>query len=342
MVPSTPAIFPIDHEQSRLGVTQVLTYDGTISVRWGLYLSAIGQVRRLSLAYEAAAWMLCKLRAHRGSLRTTVLSHPMYLNAGDSGISKELAVYRIHEPRATMVLRQVLKPGMTVIDIGANVGYYSLIASAAVGPTGRVIAIEPVSSNVNLLINNATANGCGNVQIWRGAICDYDGTARMHLSTKSNWHSLIPGATTTSASVVGEEEVPAARLGSVISRVGLESVDLVRMDIEGYEATAIDGMNEVLRLFSPALLMELHPNIIGSAKTLQLLENLEAVGYGLRVVIDRAKDWPWSNFKLKDRPWRAEGRGATSLYSSDLGYTQRLIAGGRPLTVLLSKQGGQG
>src|SRR5437879_13308135 len=78
---------------------------------------------------------------------------------GDHGISRELAAYRTHEPLASKLLQKFLKPGMNLVDIGSNLGYYALLEARTVGGAGRVIAIEPVAGNFAQLSKNVHANG---------------------------------------------------------------------------------------------------------------------------------------------------------------------------------------
>jgi len=78
----------------------------------------------------------------------------MHVHRFDRGIGKELVCYREHEPTATALLKTFLREGMTILDIGANIGYYALLEARSVGPSGRVVAVEPEPRNAALLRRN--------------------------------------------------------------------------------------------------------------------------------------------------------------------------------------------
>ena len=82
----------------------------------------------------------------------------MYLDPTDKGLSIDLLVDGIREPYITEVTKRELKQGQTVVDIGANIGYYALLEARQVGPTGRVYAIEPVPENFATLNKNVRLN----------------------------------------------------------------------------------------------------------------------------------------------------------------------------------------
>jgi FkbM family methyltransferase len=324
MYPSPPA------RSRRSKVWRDLTYDGALSVRWGMALLAVGQVRRLSIRYERWAWKRCMSAAREGPPTVRVLGNEMVLAPTDEGISRELAAYRIHEPLSTMVLRKVLKPGMSVIDLGANIGYYTLIAADAVSSTGQVIAIEPVPENLNLLRTNLERNGCTNVQLLGEAMADYQGPGTIHIAAKSNWHSLVP-----SKHSVDQMEVPVSTIDEVVKRCQLDRVDLIRMDIEGFEVVAVKGMYETLKTYGPRLLIELHPNIVGADAIVQLLRDLQAMDYDLDLVIDRRRDWPWrGSWRVRDRMRREPTDRYERMSFDQLIASRRLTIDLRPTTIL--------
>jgi FkbM family methyltransferase len=205
---------------------------------------------------------------------------------GDRGLSRELAAYRIHEPLASTLLEQTLRPGMTVVDIGSNIGYYALMESRLVGSSGKVVAIEPVPQNAAQLRDNVRSNGCDNIEIHQLAIGRQSGTQPVYLSGKSNHHSLLP---TPSVPTV---MVEVATLDDLVSASRLSSVQLIRMDLEGYEVEILDGMRQTLQQYGPRLLVELHPHIVGSTALLAYLETLQSLGYAPEWVFEQERDYP--------------------------------------------------
>ena len=209
----------------------------------------------------------------------------MYLSPHDTGISKELAVYKIHEPLATQLLGQEIKAGMRVVDIGANIGYYALQEAHLVGETGEVIAIEPVPDNVDLLRMNVEANGYKNVRIYQAAIGAEDGTTRLYLASKFNLSSLI-SRDIHHACI----DTPLWTLDSFLEQEG--QIDYIQMDIEGYEAEALKGMRGILRKYRPSMFVEIHPSIVGGEPIIRFLEELKGLGYKTKYVIDKAFNYP--------------------------------------------------
>ena len=270
--------------------------------------------------YDSCRWMWFRARGHKSF---TVMGHEIAVFPRDPGISRELALYKVHEPLATKLLTEVLKPGMNAVDIGGNIGYYAMLEARLVGPQGNVIAIEPMPDNSEQLCNNVKNNGYQNIHIHKVAIGDRDGTGLMYISAKSNWHSLYPPPTSK-----GEMKVPVFTLDSLLAPYNLPSVDLVRMDLEGYEVVVIEGMKRTLEKYGPRLLVEIHPYLVGTASTEKYLHTLAELGYGIEWMIEQERDMPlrWQFLKI-ERPTMKE-----------LINDPRVWQDPRALTVLFSKR----
>jgi FkbM family methyltransferase len=226
---------------------------------------------------------------YRTTCRTTVSigNNQLALYPHDKGVSIELAVYRVHEPCTSRLLGQCLQPGMTVVDIGCNIGYYALLEAQRVGPTGRVIAIEPEPRNAQLFLQNVKANSYRNIVFHQVAISDRNGTSLLRISNKSNRHSLnsVPWPTT-------EFEVPVRTLDALIAEDPPESLELVRMDLEGHEVVVLSGMLRTIKRYSPRLVIEIHPDIIGATGITQWLNALKDLGYKPDWLFDQERDMP--------------------------------------------------
>ena len=287
----------------------------------GLFLEILDQgLKPLLMLYEGVVW-----RWNRARGRTCFNVHGDVLTVmpGDHGISRELSVYQIHEPLTTQLVRQFLKPGMNVVDIGGNLGYYALLEAQMVGDTGRVIAIEPVAANFVQLSKNVAANGYRNIILENVAIGTTNGSAPMYLSKKSNWHSLHPVPWETREITVG-----VSTLDSLLARHELPSLDLIRMDLEGYEIEVIRGMKSTIEKYRPRLLIELHPQVVGAQAMVTFLKQLKALGYELEWVLDNERDLPIR--------WRFLQIEKISL--EELLNDTRIIRDTRTLMVLLSNK----
>jgi len=194
-----------------------------------------------------------------------VNGYKMYLLKDDPGLSRVLAKHGIWERATTAIVMKMIRPGMTVIDVGANLGYYALLESRLVGPKGKVYAIEPVAQNYEVLVKNIELNKAHNVKAFRLAMGSVNGCMEMLLSCNSNHGtfmdaSLFSNFYTERMEKIGRNKVQMEMLtlDKFIEDQGIEKVDLIRMDVEGYEVEIVKGMAETLVKLSPQLLIELH------------------------------------------------------------------------------------
>jgi FkbM family methyltransferase len=168
----------------------------------------------------------------------------MYLPEDDTGFSQVLEMGEIFEPEVVKCFREVIRPGMVVVDIGANMGYYTLLASRLVGAQGKVVAIEPELNNLHYLAKNITENSCDNVFVVPYAAGDASKPTILYLSHPSrSGHSIIKPDTT--ASTTRNQKAVMIALDSFLPKEFYPQV--IKMDIEGAELLAIDGMEQILK-----------------------------------------------------------------------------------------------
>lgn len=192
---------------------------------------------------------------------------PILVDVHDNGIGRDLMIWREREVRSTKALLPLLKPGQTVLELGANIGYYLLLEAKTIGPDGRIYAIEPAPENMDLLKKNVDLNQCGDmVQLECAAVGDKTGTATLNLVDKSNLHSIqLYEDMGGRPNVIGSVEVPIYRVDDLLQKYNVNPVDvnLVRMDIEGFEYEAFQGMSGLLQNARDLLIaIEVHPNLI--------------------------------------------------------------------------------
>jgi FkbM family methyltransferase len=138
----------------------------------------------------------------------------------------------------------LLKPGMTVADIGSNMGYFAMLAARAVGQSGKTIAFEPAPSNLVYLRRNLSLNSELAVIVEELAISSEEGEATFH----TGWHegngSLLEDARGTTGETF---TVRTCRLDDYRKTNGIDRIDLLKLDIEGAEVLAFEGMAEGLK-----------------------------------------------------------------------------------------------
>jgi FkbM family methyltransferase len=173
--------------------------------------------------------------------------------------------------------RDQIQPGMAVIDVGANVGIYTITAARRVGKTGRVIAVEPFSNCVQCLQETCRVNDLNWVTVCRSAASDRNGTIRLALHDASELNQVI---TTEDELASGTyEEVPCFSLDTLIEQEKLHQVDFLKIDAEGHELQVLQGSDRLLQRFSPTILYE---NIAGSqGSNTPVADFLMARGYRL-------------------------------------------------------------
>lgn len=215
----------------------------------------------------------------------------IYLSPTDPGISTELLHFGTHEPAATEVMRREFarvrnrSDHPTVIEIGANRGYYAFLAADVFDGDGTVYAIEPEPKNFEALLHGIDANEFENVRAERCAIGAENTTKQLNLARRSNSHTLRSVPDDDGEKYSGETvETGVYRLDSYLEEVGLSpaAVDVVRMDVEGYEAAVFEGINALLEADSGLLLfVELHPHRVPPEKLTSLVTRIETAGFEL-------------------------------------------------------------
>lgn len=163
----------------------------------------------------------------------------LLLSRTDRLITDHISEHGEYEPQLTAYLRANLRPGMTFVDIGANVGYFSVLASRLVGEEGTVVAVEPAPDNVALLRANLWRNGCTNATVLPIAAHVWRGHAQMVLSPGGGAGNWLQEGPVDEPAVL----VPCAPLDDLLAGM---PVDVVKCDAEGSDVFAIQGMRGVI------------------------------------------------------------------------------------------------
>jgi FkbM family methyltransferase len=163
------------------------------------------------------------------------------------------------------VVRDLLAPGMRVADVGANIGYYLLLIESVVGATGHVVCFEPEAANLCELRRNVRVNGFANVEVVAAAAGATNGIVA--LRTGINAAIVEPGT--------GDCTVPLVSLDTALA----EAVDLLKIDVEGYEGQVLAGARRLLVERRPALWLEIHPAMLAPPYSVDSILRLLAEHY---------------------------------------------------------------
>ena len=202
----------------------------------------------------------------------------MYLG---NDLSRGLYVGGTYEPNEFMFLSQVLRAGMTFIDVGANDGLYTLFAAKRVGPSGRVVALEPSGREFARLEENLRLNRLANICPLRLAASDRDGVATLRIAGFGHEGCNTLGGFAYAIEQEGTEEVRLATLDNIVSERALRRVDVVKIDAEGGELGVLKGARKILTTHHPLVLFELVEAALvhQGASREAVLNFLEEVGY---------------------------------------------------------------
>ncbi|VTU00933.1 Methyltransferase, FkbM family OS=Oscillatoria acuminata PCC 6304 GN=Oscil6304_3683 PE=4 SV=1: Methyltransf_21 [Gemmataceae bacterium] len=145
-----------------------------------------------------------------------------------------------YERTETRLIRRYLQPGMNVVDVGANVGYYSLLAARRVGATGRVLAVEPSAVAADRLAATIKDNAIPNIHVERVGLGQSRGEAILFDPRPDNHSPTMLGDPGGAGRVV-----PIRTLDEVTAECGLTHIDLLKIDVEGYEPRVFAGAEEL-------------------------------------------------------------------------------------------------
>jgi len=187
-----------------------------------------------------------------------VIGQKMRLYAGNNACEKRLIVTpQFFDPLELGFLKSRLHPAFTFLDIGSNVGAYSIFVAKNAGPSARVVAVDPNAIVLKRLAFNAMANGLTNIRSVQAAIADADGEMEFALEESNmGGSSLQLDREARGGKTIFK--VPVRTLAGVVAEAGLDRVDAIKIDVEGFEdKVLIPYLNTVARgLYPKAIVLE--------------------------------------------------------------------------------------
>lgn len=244
------------------------------------------QLRRLKKWLRRKPWKKKYLTRQIGN-------HVMIIDRYDKGIGKTLLNMKPNDPDREIafmkIIRKELETGTNVIEIGANIGYVTLIMAEIVGSNGKIYAFEPVLSNYKLLNKNIKLNNYrGIVNTYQQGISNVTKKTKFHTSNKSNLGSITATKHTTN-------EIEIDLISTDDFMKGKNQINFIKMDIEGHEVEALDGMFNTLKNAKQPIkiLMELHQDFYNEDHSLEKqLIRLFDIGFKTKYVISAGVGQP--------------------------------------------------
>jgi FkbM family methyltransferase len=186
-----------------------------------------------------------------------------------SNIIREDTIYSINDLK---ILKKVLNTGDYFVDAGANIGWHTLFASQLVGNTGKVFSFEPVKKIFNLLVSNINLNELKNTVAINSALTDFNGHAKIICSSSNFGDNMLCYTDDTEQQLhtwyrnQADEFEDTETIHSVllddyikINNIDASKIKLIKMDIQGSESYALDGMKNLVKNYHPTIILEFSP-----------------------------------------------------------------------------------
>lgn len=208
-------------------------------------------------------------------------------------------------------LVDALAPGSVFYDVGANVGFFSLLAGRLVAPAGRVVAFEPVAANAEVLQANAARNGLGNIEVRRVAVGAGAGSRQLYLARHPGGATLAPDA--LPPDLRGSIVVDVVTIDDVVASGGCPPPDVVKVDVEGAELDVLEGMADTLRRDRPVVVLEVDAPSQDEAEASgdELSRHLAVAGYRVERLEAGYPGSDWAVIHLLARPVTEAGPPTT-------------------------------
>ncbi len=186
-----------------------------------------------------------------------------------------------------------LRPGTVFYDVGANVGFLTVLGARLVGPQGTVYAFEPVASNVGYVNQNCQANGFKQVQVIEKAVSNRSGKGELNLAAYSGGAALASVEAPPDAA--GTQTVDVVTIDDAIARDGLKPPDVVKIDVEGAELEVLQGMVMTAKRHRPVVIVEVDAAEVGLLRRKQAAceQWLRDHGYQVRELPDSYAGIRW-------------------------------------------------
>lgn len=239
--------------------------------------------------------------------------HRIYLDVSRSNVQRIIFLEGKNFMVDGELISSLLKPGMNVIDVGANIGYFMLLARETIGDSGSIVCFEPDADNINELTLNVERNALNNITISEAAVGSADGEVKLSAGLNS------------CVSQDGTRTVPVVKLDTALK----VRADMMKIDVEGYEGHVLKGALETMKKCKPVLLLEMHPNLLVDFTEAEILEMVKAHYSKLEFYVIHEGAGFWAKFKhryLGASAVRQIREDETKAYNKDKSSTYWVVA----------------
>lgn len=190
-----------------------------------------------------------------------------------------------YEKAEMEILKLFLKKDNTFIDIGANIGIYTLNASKLIGENGIVISFEPFTRNHNTLVNHISLNNLQNIKVEKLAVGEKNGVVNLYYDESEKNLGMVTAGIIESGI---KEEVKMVSLDSYLENSSIAKIDFIKIDVEGFEYSVLKGMKDTLEKYHPTLLVEISEEKGNDNHTL-ISQYLKSLSYRKYFISDTGK-----------------------------------------------------
>lgn len=196
-------------------------------------------------------------------------------------VSRQIFLFGVFEPREARCFQALIEPGMTVIDVGANIGQYAMLAAARMDENGHVYAFEPAEDNFQILRRNVERSGYATrVSLFKEAVAAASGKRDFVLASDGGSNALWnPGANPDNAGQT--RTVKCRSLDDFVTEHRLARVDILKIDVEGADYEVLKGSRKTLEVHRPILFVEFAERLLEkfAATPKEMLDLISAFGY---------------------------------------------------------------
>ena len=240
----------------------------------------------------------------------------MTLDLEDKGISRTLWLFGVRELDHKWLLEHTLEPGSTMLDVGANIGYYVLLERQIIGEDGKIVALEPSPTNFSLLKKNIELHRYNNIELRQQAVSNRDEVREFFIAEESNLNSFHLEHLNRSATHKESILVEVKSIRSITDEIG--RIDYMRMDIEGHE---LEVLQDVIELGNAGKHL---PNIIFEVHNRTYSKDRDIVSV-LEQLINRGYTIPYVSSSTKRGTKKLERLGLPSIARIQTDETERTI-----------------